>query len=731
MEIDPNIPSYTNWLFGGPETSAAVVMFGGVVLVVSLLALFIGWLAAVFRHGPGRGTAIVGGSVSGGLIDLIRISPRRIYGLAWLAAREAFRRRIWVVLVIFALILMFAGWFLNPNTDSPAQLYLSFVLTSTTFLVLLLALFLSVFSLPNDIKNKTIYTVATKPVRASEIVLGRVLGFSAVGTLFLLAMAAASYLFVATSLRHTHELLDEDLIAVREQGEIVAYTGLTSNEKNHRHEVTIDLRDFSPGLTVGEAADDGGLRIDYVGYSAADAGIRIGDVLLEVDGKPAESGAAESLLLGMAGSEVDVKIASDGPPQEHTLQRVIANFETGSARDHTHPITALWEGEQKLRYEIGREQGMLNARVPMWGQLRFRNPQGDAADASSWQFDERGINVGKMWTYRSYIRGNTLAAAIWTFDDVSETEYPDGLPLDMDIRVFRGHKGDIRQGITGSLRIRNPDTGVASRERIFVAQEFEVDRIHIPRTMTSVDGAPLDLFKDLVTEDGRVEVWLRCVNPGQYFGMAQADVYIRAPDASYTMNFIKGFAGIWLQMVMITAMGVLFSTFLSGPVGMILTLSAILVGFFTQDIANMTLSVLDPDRSAAEVEVINRYYGGGPVEAFYRIITQKNLTADLELPVYGKVDDKERIEKVDDKEWNVYLDVEAVIKTVDYGVMWCMEKVLLVLPDLSQFDNVERLAHGFVIWPDTLLRQMTTALAFILCSYVASCFILRSRELAA
>ncbi|MEX1223570.1 MAG: hypothetical protein WEA31_03400, partial [Pirellulales bacterium] len=294
----------------------------------------------------------------------------------------------------------------------------------------------------------------------------------------------------------------------------------------------------------------------------------------------------------------------------------------------------------------------------------------------------------------------------------------DGLPLDMDIRVFRGHKGDIRQGITGSLRIRNPDTGVSSRERIFVAQEFEVDRINIPRSMTSVDGAPLDLFKDLVTEDGRVEVWLRCVNPGQYFGMAQADVYIRAPDASYTMNFIKGFAGIWLQMVMITAMGVLFSTFLSGPVGMILTLSAILVGFFTQDIANMTLSVLDPDRSAAEVEEINRYYGGGPIEAFYRIITQKNLTAELEIePIIFR--------------GYVIFNAEPVIKTVDYGVMWCMEKVLLVLPDLSQFDNVERLAHGFVIWPDTLLRQMTTALAFILCSYVASCFILRSRELAA
>ena len=37
------------------------------------------------------------------------------------------------------------------------------------------------FSLPADIKTKTIYTVVTKPVRPGEIVLGRIVGFSLVG----------------------------------------------------------------------------------------------------------------------------------------------------------------------------------------------------------------------------------------------------------------------------------------------------------------------------------------------------------------------------------------------------------------------------------------------------------------------------------------------------------------------------------------------------------------------
>ena len=81
-----------------------------------------------------------------------------------------------------AVVLLFAGWFIDVRSDQPGRLYLGFVLTATNYMVLLLALFLSAFSLPADIKNKTIYTVATKPVRPTEMVLGRVLGFVLVGS---------------------------------------------------------------------------------------------------------------------------------------------------------------------------------------------------------------------------------------------------------------------------------------------------------------------------------------------------------------------------------------------------------------------------------------------------------------------------------------------------------------------------------------------------------------------
>ena len=76
--------------------------------------------------------------------------------LARLAIQESIRRRVVVVFAVFILILLFAGWFLDPGSIDPARLYLDFVLTATSYLVLLLALFLSSLSLPADIKNHTI-----------------------------------------------------------------------------------------------------------------------------------------------------------------------------------------------------------------------------------------------------------------------------------------------------------------------------------------------------------------------------------------------------------------------------------------------------------------------------------------------------------------------------------------------------------------------------------------------
>ena len=117
--------------------------------------------------------------------------------------QESIRKKVVVICVVFLVLLMFAGWFIDPTNKNPAALYLNFVLTTTDYLVLLLVLFLSTLSLPTEFRSKTIFTVVTKPVRASEIILGRILGLTVVGTVILGFMAFLSYFFVSMSLNHT------------------------------------------------------------------------------------------------------------------------------------------------------------------------------------------------------------------------------------------------------------------------------------------------------------------------------------------------------------------------------------------------------------------------------------------------------------------------------------------------------------------------------------------------
>ena len=56
------------------------------------------------------------------------------------------------------------------------------------------------------------------------------------------------------------------------------------------------------------------------------------------------------------------------------------------------------------------------ARVPVYGKLGFKNRSGEDA--------EKGVNVGDEWTYRSFIEGGSQAAAMWTFEGITESNFP-------------------------------------------------------------------------------------------------------------------------------------------------------------------------------------------------------------------------------------------------------------------------------------------------------------------
>src|SRR5215218_2694288 len=246
MVLENPLLLYWTWLIGYPWAEphaflqSAVFRFALTGSVLAVLALVVGFLVALVRHGPLKAGDITYKVVVNGFRELFRTSPRRVWAIARLAIKESIRRRVIVALAIYIIILLFSGWFLQTGYREPGKLFFSVVLTATTYLVLLIALLISAFSLPNDFKSKTIYTVVTKPVRASDIVLGRILGFTIVGTVLLAIMALCSAGFVWRMLEHTHSVKIDSLQDIYDaKGKVVGKKGRTTTNQQHSHEVEI------------------------------------------------------------------------------------------------------------------------------------------------------------------------------------------------------------------------------------------------------------------------------------------------------------------------------------------------------------------------------------------------------------------------------------------------------------------------------------------------------------
>ncbi len=603
MVLEEEIPKFATWI--GP----ALLWYVFAGSLVAVFAAALAWLTQSVLYGPLAAGDRVYRGVLTGLADLAGMSPRRIWALARLAIQESLRRNVLVALALFLLIVLFAGWFLDPKSVNPGKLYLGFILGATNLLVCMVTLVLSVFSLPADIKAKAIQTVTTKPVRTGEIVLGRILGFSIVGTVLLAIMGLIGWGFVVRSVSHGHTVAVEDTIELKDVGgTVTGLEGRSSLDRGHRHRIELD------------AAGNGW---------------------------------------------------------------------TDNVQGHRHAVRRSGDG-----YAIGAAEGLLEARRPLRGSLRFLDREGRPST--------KGISVGSEWTYRQYIEGGSLAAAIWKFEGISEREYSNGLPLEMIVRVFRTYKGSIEKGIKGSVRVRNPASGLQSDPFYFTAREFTIDSLLIPRKLasTSTDGGTrqVDLFQDIVA-DGRVEVLLQCLEPAQYYGVAQADFYLRAGDGSFALNYAKSCLGILFSMLLVTAMGVMFSTFLGGPLALFATLAVVMVGQFREFIQRLFESQVTGDSSIVP--------GGGPIESLYRIVTQESITVEL-----------------------APSSAVQIMKTFDTFLLAPMRLLAGIFPSLSSLGTSDFVAGGFDIPFDLVAEHGMETLGYLLAFFIAGAFCLRAREVA-
>lgn len=189
-------------LFGIAQWAIVFGSFVVLFLIVSIATSFSLYGAA----GPGR---VLAGMLRG-FKEFVSPSPRRVYAIASLTFKESIRKKALLVFVVFAVLFMFASWFMASPSDRPdmqVRNYVAFVFIAINMLVLPVVLLLSCWGLPEDIRIRSLHTVVTKPVRRNEVVLGRMLGFASIGTMILLIMSTVGFIWIQRQVSDNVELL--------------------------------------------------------------------------------------------------------------------------------------------------------------------------------------------------------------------------------------------------------------------------------------------------------------------------------------------------------------------------------------------------------------------------------------------------------------------------------------------------------------------------------------------
>jgi hypothetical protein len=600
--------------------------------------------------------------------ELFSVRARRLYSIARLSIYEANRRMWapWVVIVVFGLVLAFTHWFLQP--PRPAEMGRLFVSTLTllcSMLVTAMVTILTPLSLPTDIQQQTIYTVVSKPVRRLELVWGRMIGYMTIVTLLTIFFGLVSLAYLWRTVGGTIRSTEQAAIKARNENRPRDFAQLNTEAEQLRSRMQarvpvkgslsfLDSRGtpHAMGIDVGQEQSMKEPRSHIEGATPATAIWSFGIV-------PDPFAPPTRPVLLNRKIPVDDFLPSD--TVEGKLNRL---FElqyqiNAEERQKNQPDTAASRLTQ-LESSIARNKSEVERVRADYENLKKR---ADDLEAQAAQAEQGGD-----------------AARARNLRDQSRNLHAEPITVEMSFNVYRTTKGKVGQPVLAEMQVTNPRTG-ADYVNIFPIKEYYTNKQVIRPDL-------------LAGSLGDLKIEIRCISPTQYLGMAESDLYLLSSSGNFGFNYAKGLFGVWLQAMVLTAIGVFAGTFLSWPVALLTTIAFFVAGQIAFGF------LVDFTRQAI--------LGGGPFESLIRLLTHDNQMSEL-APTAGVI----------------------IAKTIDSLIMPVMSMLVYVVPNFQALDVSNTVADGFAVSWNTIIGNTLMALAYALPFSIVGYFILKNREVAA
>jgi hypothetical protein len=604
------------------------------------------------------------------LVELVSIRSRRLYSIARLSIYEATRRMWapWVVIAVFVLVLLFTHWFLQPPRPAEmGRLYVGTLLLLCSVLLTVMVTILTPLSLPTDIQQQTIYTVVSKPVRRLELVWGRMIGYMAIVTILVgvFGLISLAYLWrtVGTAIRTT------EAMAVRAKKE---------NRQTDFKQLSEQADQLRTRMQARVPVKGSLSFIDSRGTPHA-MGIDVGQDQSMKEPRSHIEGATQSAAIWSFGVVPDPFTMPGRPPIPLDRRIPVSEF--------LRPNTVEWYLDRVYQLSNQIDAAKKDKAAPNISATRVSELDGAIArnqaelDRVNSEYESKSKEVADLEAKAAQAEAENKPEEVTRLRNQAAALSSPPVIVEMSFNVYRTTKGKVGEPVYAEFSAINPRSSYEFEGNFFAIKEYYTNRVLMPAII-------------LAGSQGTLRIEVRCMSPTQYLGMAESDLYLLLPPGNFGVNYMKGLFGVWLQAMVLTAIGVCAGTFLSWPVALLATIAFFVAGQLA------FAFLVDFSRQAV--------MGGGPFESLIRLLTHDNLMSDIS-PTAGVV----------------------LAKTLDSMIMPMMSMLVYLVPNFQYLDVSNMVADGYAVSWRAMGLNTLMALAYALPFSFAGYLILKKREVAA
>ena len=588
--------------------------------------------ALIANAGLAVAVAIVIVGLVYGLRDIRQFHPARVWALSSVSYTDAIRRRVlWVTPVAIVGILAVAQ-FLDPVDPQDAlRQTVKVCLFATGMVVVVTAIILACTNLPKEIDSRVIYTVVTKPTTRLEIVLGKVLGFARVSAVILLIMGAFTLAYLKLREWRTRSWIREQLAAnavdvqLRPAFQLYADNGLlvtkTMADPLAAQVLSRPRVPGAPAVLAGAgsqyftvpfrltADDKNAIRSAVESGGGAFVLVTVGfdqKIPTPEEAKTIRDLRLPTVQLGQAPSQqnsilpslpslgavtvpipqitvklwdknlnqlVEDKFINDGKPIDLPAgggqPRPVPAFLAAEAVESLLAVDVFLVMVEAITmtvdYHIGDAPTVLAYAAGANAQPQFIPPIPSPTDPSKPIEPLFQSNRGRFGMQLNGRPDGSGSVAIFQFRNVEvpKAAGDDRVTFEAKIGIESAGDLDVEGNMTPrmAMQIHNHQTG-----RTTDPEEVRVE---------SGRAVPFTVPADLLA-GGNFDVYFRGLNAGAWYGVEASSLSLVRDTQPFSMNLLKGLLVLWLMAVLVVAIAVFTSTFLSWPIAVVLTLFILL-----------------------------------------------------------------------------------------------------------------------------------------------------------